>query len=448
MLWVTFSASSRPRNRLLRGGSGSIIVKSGGTLLSLALAIFLARYLGPKDYGVYAFAMAVIQVLAIPVSMGLPQLVIRETAIACTNESWGLLRGLWRFSTAIVLLLSVVIAGLVVLLIWLLDDQVAEARAETLLLALALVPLLALGKLRGAALVGLGRVVIGQLPDGIIRPVIFMAFLVVGFLGLSDFRLTAASTMALHVVAAGAAFVVGAYLLWRNRPAALAGTPGPEYQSGLWVRAALPLALIGGLQVINQYLDILMVGLLRSDSEVGIFRVVAQGSMLVAFGLQAVSIVVSPDFARLHNQGDVDRLQHLVTQTARATFVLALPVVLIFIVFGEELLIWVFGAAYGAGYTALVVLVIGQLINASMGTVGALLNMTGYERDTLRGVAVAAVTNIVLNVLLIPPFGIEGAAVATALTLAVWNIILWRFARLRLNVNSFALWPRRKEVAQ
>jgi O-antigen/teichoic acid export membrane protein len=162
---------------------------------------------------------------------------------------------------------------------------------------------------------------------------------------------------------------------------------------------------------------------------------------LVAFGLQAVTMVVAPHFARLYTQNDMARLQRLVTLSARAILAVALPVVLVLVLFGEPLLRLIFGEEYSGGYTPMAILAGGQLVNAAIGSVGVLLNMTGHERETARGVAIAAAANVALNLLLIPPFGLNGAALATALSMTLWNLVLWQAVRLRLNIDSMAFTP-------
>ena len=100
---------------------------------------------------------------------------------------------------------------------------------------------------------------------------------------------------------------------------------------------------------------------------------------------------------------------------------------------------FVFGAAYGGSGAALGILAIGQLCDAAFGSVVFLLNMTGHERDTVRGLSIGVVVNALLNLALIPLFGINGAAAATALTLLIWNVLLWRAVRRRLGIDSTAL---------
>jgi len=77
-------------------------------------------------------------------------------------------------------------------------------------------------------------------------------------------------------------------------------------------------------------------------------------------------------------------------------------------------------------------------VNSAAGSVGMLLNMTRYERDTAKGLAVSAILNVVLNLLLIPLLGIIGAAIATAVSLITWKVLLWWVVRWRLGINSLA----------
>ena len=78
----------------------------------------------------------------------------------------------------------------------------------------------------------------------------------------------------------------------------------------------------------------------------------------------------------------------------------------------------------------------GQLVNAAFGSAGTLLNMTGNERATLFGMTVAIALNVVMNFTLIPFFGGTGAAVATATSYLVSNVILWRMVGQRLHIDS------------
>ncbi|MBA7669784.1 hypothetical protein ES703_77918 [subsurface metagenome] len=111
---------------------------------------------------------------------------------------------------------------------------------------------------------------------------------------------------------------------------------------------------------------------------------------------------------------------------------------LTFIFAGGAIAGWVFGPEFTQSHTPLAILAVGQLVNAGMGSVGFLLNMTGHERDVARTLLITAGLNILLNLALIPPFGMAGAASATAVSLALWNFILYQLVKIRIGINSTA----------
>lgn len=424
------------RRHLMRGGIGSLGIKFASTLLGLVLTIFLARALGPENYGVYAYVFAILSLLAIPTQLGLPSLIVRETAKAQAAGQWGIMRGLWRWSTIVVCSVSCLVMLVIVAVFWIFQDQVNERLRATFVVGLLLIPLIVLGELRGAALRGLRHILVGQLPENILRPSFLILLLLLVQSGLLNIALSAVTVMGLHAIAAAMAFAIGAVLLWGARPPELVNRPQPIYLSRAWIMSALPLALVSGLHLINMQASFLILGLFETDQGLGIYKVVITSVTLVTFGLQAINMVVMPYFARFYANNDQVRLQRLVTQSVRVIFSFAIPIVIAFIFFGKQILTVVFGQVYAQGHTALAILALGQLVSAGTGSVGVLLNMTGHERDTLRGIGLAAIANVILSLLLIPPFGIEGAAVAAAFTLIVWNLLLRKAVKQRMRIET------------
>lgn len=431
---------------LLRGFLGSGALKIFHTLLTLAVAILLARALGPEGYGIYAYAYALASLLAIPAQVGLPTLVVREVARYHLEEKWGYLKGILRYSTQVVLGLTTLLMFGTFLVIWLFAGGIDSIQLETFAWALLLVPLIALGNLRGAALQGLRKVVQGQLPEMLLLPALLLIFVGIA-LGLNGGELTPPGAMVLHSLAAGLAFFVGVVLLLRAIPIPVR-TISPAYESKAWFRSILPLSFISGMQIINTQASIVLLGLLTTtSSDVGIYRVAVQGATVVSFGLMMINTVIAPQISRLYHSGDRERLQRMVTWSARAILATSLPLAAVLIFFGAPILQLVFGEEYASGDTALAIMCLGQLVNAAMGSVAFLLNMTGHERDTAKGLMIAAIINILLNLMLIPPFGIEGAAMATAFSLAGWNIILYRLVRMRIGIDSSAIGWYSKKVS-
>ena len=426
------------RALLFRNGIGSFALRVLNAAAAASLTILLARQLGPSGYGIYTYALALVILLNVPTQGGLPILIVRETAAALARSRVDLVYRLWRWGTTLTLGLAAAVAMVAIPIAWAFRDHFSPIALNSFLLALLLVPLIVLGNLCGAALRGSHRVLLGQLPEYLLRPAALL-LAVLAFLWMDAGGLRADIAVALHTLAAALALLISIPLLWRARPirpTADAPTHEPQPQ---WLRSMLPLTLLSAMQVILQYTDLVMIGLFLPSETVGLYRVAAQASLCVGFGLLAVNLVVSPQFARYHAMGDRAGLQHITTQSARLVLMLTVPVTVLFLLVAEPIVTLVFGDAYGGGGTALAVLAMGQLANAAFGSVVFLLNMTGHEGDTLKGLFIAVIANALLNLALIPSFGINGAAAATAVTLVLWNVLLWRAVRMRLGIDSTAL---------
>lgn len=394
--------------------------------------------LGPESYGVYAFSLSVAMLLAVPAHMGLPTLVVREVAVARATRQWGVMRGVLSWGNRVALLMGGCVAAGAAFTVWILLPESEGRRLATLISAFALVPLISLASVRTGTLRGLDRIISGQLPERIIRPAVLLLLLYVAWLG-GDLRTDTA--MQLHVLAAAVALGAGIWLLRRSLPEQVRCAE-PRTMTKEWMFSLWPLALLAGIQTLNTHTDLIMVGLLAGSEAAGIYSVAVQVAAVVVFMLTVVNLAIAPHFARWHANKERAQLQNAATWAANLSIVSALPIAAGLIVFGEPLLDSVFGEAYSAGHRALAILCVGQTLNAMAGPVILLLNMAGYERDTVRGVAAAAVANIVLNALLIPHFGIEGAAFATASSIVLWNAILGVTVYRRIGIISMPLLPR------
>ena len=405
-------------------------------VLGLVMVVLLARLLGPAGYGVYAFVFALMVVVSVPVRLGLPPLVVRETARGQRSGDWGAVRGLWSWASGLVLVLSLLVACAGLLGLWA-GWAKGESLKETLPWGFALIPVTALAAIQSASLRGLRHVLAGVLPELVLRPALMVVLLVVLVIVPNE-KLSPAGAMALLFVASSAAFLIGLFLLLRYRPRALKQAK-TVYHHRSWFRSSWPMAFTEGTEQFMRHADVLMLGLMAATVDVGIYRVAAQGALVVALALFALNMAAAPFFSRLHAQDEHAKLQKLVTRLALAALAFALLVMLGFIVFGQWLLSTFFGEEYTSAWGPLLILGVGQVASAGFGATGMLLNMTGHEREVSRAVAVAAVVNVGLNFLLIPPLGVIGAAIATSTSLIFWNVWLWMAVRSRLGIRCSAI---------
>lgn len=418
---------------LVIASSGSFLLNVTQTLLNFVLTVTLAHALGAEGIGQYAYAFAWASVLGVPAALGLTPLVIRHVAGYRERREWGLLRGLLRRANTAVLLSSgaLVVGGIVVALVL---DRARPEFLYPVLVGLLLVPIIAVTSIRQAAMQGLGRVVLGRTPETIVTPALFLLLIAVAWSHLGE-SFSATWAVALQVAASFAALLVGIYFLRRVLPHHV-NVEQAQYEMGSWVRSAIPLLLFSLVQAISAQIDIILLGGIDGASSAGIFSVATKLAGLVTFVMLAVGYALSPAIARLHASGDSAQLKRTVHRAAVFVFLAALPVAVGIIAVSGPLL-RLFGSEFETGHSALVVLAISQLLFSAMGFAGTVLVMTGRESLLVRGVVVGAVVTIAANVILIPPFGLNGAAVAALVGTTSMNICLVYYTR-RAGIASTA----------
>jgi O-antigen/teichoic acid export membrane protein len=392
--------------------------------------------LGIVGYGAFSYAMAWVGLLSVPSLFGLKNLLVRNIAIYQAESAWDLMGGLLRWANRIVLVISLTIAVLGMAVIWTFGKHFELQMLSALPIALLILPLIALIGLRQATLQGLHYVVAGRFPEMIIRPIIFI-FLIGGAYFFSGKKLTVSWAVGLNMMAMGVTFAVGTKILYKTIPAA-ASRVRPMYQRGIWIRSALPMMFISGMHVINGQTDTLILGAIKGSEAVAIYNVADRGAQLVTFALAAVNATLSPLIASLHARGDLQRLQRVITDSTRMVSLISGCVVVIVIALGDRFLA-LFGPDFTRGYLALSILNVGQLINVAMGPVALLLIMARHEHDAAVGIGVSAVLNILLNTILIPEWGVEGAATATTISIVTWNLWLGIRVYKRLGIHPTLL---------
>ncbi len=427
-------APSGPRavRRLLLSASGTAALQAISNVLAFALSVLLARFLGAGGYGRYALAIAWSGLLVVPAILGFDRFLVRGLAVYEVGGERALMKGLLRRTNQLVLAVSVTIAagGALVAL----SFSPASTRGP-LLAGMLLIPLTTLTLLRQSSMQAFGRVVRGQLPEYLIRPVlIVLAVLALAF--ASGHALTPMTAVLANVAGVAVAFGVGVVLLAKALPRGIR-TVTPEFQTRRWLTSALPMMLIGGAWLANNYIATLAVGAFDGARAAGVYSVVQRGAELIVILLIAANMPLAPAIARLNARGDRDGLEQVTEKMARATLLVSTPLALV-LMLAPELYLQIFGPGFRAGATALSILAGAQLVNAACGPNGNVLIMTGHERSAVVGVAAGVALNLALSVLLVPALGVSGGAVAFAASLIVWNGILVLLARRLMGVNVTA----------
>lgn len=420
---------------LARGASLFLLIQVAGVGLSFGVHVALARALGTADYGTYVYVYSWALVLLLVCRAGLGTASLRFVASFAAVGDWGRLRGFLRTTHATVALASAAVSLTTATVMLLLGDRLAPALRATFLVACLAIPLHAFLQVHGFVLRGFKRVLLSQLPPSVMQPALLGSGVLL-FPLLAPGRLDAPGAMALNAGAAlcGVAFTTVA--IRAVRPAPLRDAE-PVVELRPWLRVAAPLMLVNAMNMVLQRTDILLVGSLLGPEDAGVYAAAARIATVLVFGLTAVNAWAAPLIADLHARGDQEGLQRLVRLAARGIFGFTLPAAVGVVVFGRQLL-GLFGPEFAAAYVPLVILAAGQMVNALAGPVGFLMTMTGRQDTAARILGVHAVLNVGLLALLVPPYGIVGAAAATGLTRASWNLVMalavWRSMRLRATI--------------
>lgn len=189
---------------------------------------------------------------------------------------------------------------------------------------------------------------------------------------------------------------------------------------GFW-RFTAPRAVAILAQTTIQRIDIVLVAIIRGPAEAAIYTAATRFLVAGQFGNTAISMAAQPRFAELFATGD-RRGANVVYQTTTGWLVLLTwPMYLLAVLFGPEVLT-VFGHSYRAGGTVMVILGCAMLVSTACGQVDMVLITTGRSGWSLANGLAAVGVNVTLDLLLIPRYGITGAAIGWAAAIGVTNM--------------------------
>lgn len=423
---------------LLRGAlrTGAMQLVSIG--LTFGTAIALARVLGEGGFGAYSYALTWGVVLLGPATFGIGPILTRETAAGIETGRFGRVRAIRAFSVRLAAISSLVVVLGGVSLVFALSRWIEAENVGPLAVGMPVTAASAAVLVARQILLGLRRVAAAQVAESVLRPALFL--LAVGAVVLAGLPLDASGAMALYGVATVAC------LLWlvpqiRSATPAPVSDAAPEPDDG-WLRAALPLLLAGIARDLNSQGGVLVMGMMLSPEDVGLFRAAQRLSTLPMFVLSAVNLTFLPVASALFAKGDLAQIEILGIRASRVVVLVSLPILAGFFV-GGDLLLGLFGDGFVRAEPALWILGLGQLFNVACGSVGVILTACNREDDVARGLVFSCFVTMIANVLFIQLFGLLGAAIATSFGLVVWNSVLSWFTWQRLGILPAAFSWRR-----
>ena len=422
-------------SRIRSGLSGLAILRFLALALSMLASIIVARALGPTAFGQLAVILAFAAILSIPSNNTAIPLLLRFTSTYDKPANYDQLNDLWRWVQQ--RSRKWTFAGTIVLL--LISGYYASRGSwpETTLYTTAalLIPCWALAAHAAGVLQGLRRVVLAQAFDWFIQPALYLTCVIVLVLNT---RMSLQTVLFSVVVATAVSAAIG-YLTMRWEQNKRTSPGSDRRQVTQWRESWRTYLNIQAVIVANLKIPLITLGIMSNESEAGVYRASESIATLLAIVMVIANGVMGPYVARMHDDQNLAELQTLMQRTARLLFLLCLPVVAALLLFGDQLILLIYGGAFSGAYVPLLILIVGQLITMACGSVALLLNMTGHERHVSRSLGWAFVTSIVLCAALAPWFGAIGAATAVTVGIVQWNVVQLALAKRHVGINPSIL---------
>ena len=425
--------------KVARGAGISTAGQGIGRVIGYVTQVVIARLLGAQFYGFYTVGVALINGLQILSRFGMENGVVRYVAHYREHEDAARVRGTIMmallFPIALSLVLSAVLffgAGFIAESGWLKENgamMVGVLRAFAFVL-----PFFVFMSMTAWATQGFQTVTYAAYIQQLIRPGLFLVFVGVCYvLGAKVFGVIAAYALAMFL-----AGLVGLYYLRKLFPDLFDRRAETRFETKALFGVSIPMSITQGAQYLNNFSAILILGVFAAGAPVGIFNAAARTATFLTVVRFAFSGIFSPIISGLHARQDTEEMGRLYKDVSRWIFTGAFALFLVIVVFAPEVM-GIFGEAFGAGVTALVIVAVAQLYSSSVGPAPRMLAMTENQNYAMIATSVSAITGVIVSLILIPRFDVMGAAIGMATAIIVENTgtmsaVKWRLGYWPVNV--------------
>lgn len=441
MIWTSIISRLREARadllfvHLSRASAVSMAVRITGLALAFLSHLVLSRSLGASQYGTYVIALGWAMVLAIPARLGLDNSALRFATIYREDGRGADFRGLVIFSLTLIAAMSLLMVGALL---------VAKAAGFKplrpvdlgLLAGMAMViPLTALIGWFSALVRTANRIFAAQFYEQALRPALLIG--AIALLAVAGRRLDASLAMVATGITVGVA-MLGIAIHARSAFAGLShDRPSFEHRKQ-WLSVSWLLFLMAAVQELLNQIDVILLGILGNATQAAHFAAAWRLASLVPFGLVAIATVSAPLIASAYNRKDTIELARIARLNARFSTLFALGMAALLAALGKPAL-GLFGAGFAGAFPALLILLAGGCVNSFTGSVGYLMIMAGHQRAALYILFGALLVSVAANLLLIPRMGTVGAATASSLGLAIWNLLMAAYVRRQIGVDATAV---------
>ena len=423
------SAAPQPAEAgvVARGSLVNVTAMATGAVLGFGLTVLASRWLQPRRTGEFFELIALFTILSNTLGLGadtgLTRWISRARAIGGLHE----VRRVVLIALGPVLLVGLVIGAAV----WLAAPALAHAflhgmrqaqGAADVRLVAPLIPVGALSICLIAGARGFGRMWPYLWVEGLGKPALRIVLVTAALLAGWGLRGALVGWSLPVAIGMAASWIIFRGMIRREAPAAAGSlvTGAGRLAAAFW-RFAAPRGLAAVFQVTALWIGILLVGVMLTSYDAGLYSAVSRLAMIGTLALEATRLAIAPQLSGLLARREHSRVRDLYQNATCWLMLASWPVYLLFAIF-PTVALGIFGHKYLAGASALVVIALAMLVNTGTGNVTVVLLMGGKSYLNVVNTLLALAVNIGLNLVLLPRIGLVGAAVAWAASIVVDNL--------------------------
>jgi len=423
--------------------SGSVIIFLGKIINAVSqyiLILMLGRFLGPAEVGLFFIGRAIMRFTNISGTLGFPGSLLKFVPEYMVKKQYYSVRYIIDFAYVSTFCLSLLFSLVLYSVSFFLSNNIFKDQNLTPVIKLfsMCLPLFAIFTITIASI----RSFRDMFSLSMVENIIFPAGSIVTALFIFNFYRSLSSFIVAYAIGIIMAIIFGFYFLQKSLPIRFDENPS-KISKGHLINFSLPFMGSGIIGFSLMWMDSFMLGYFTSMEEVGIYNGAARIALFSNIILASVNTVFGPSISKYFATDDLNNLKMAYKTTVRWIIHISLPFYL-FIFFLSEKIMGLYGTQFIAGSYALIILSFGQLVNISVGSAGYLLTMTGNPKTELLNQIITVVLNFSLNWYLIPLMGINGAALATTVSIVIVNglRLFENYSHLRIQPFSIQIvWP-------
>jgi O-antigen/teichoic acid export membrane protein len=396
-----------------------------GTIVGLFLGfvgrIILVRYTTQIEYGIYSLAFTIFSIFVVIATLGLSEGSTRYIACFRGKGEDENVRGVVSSSIKIALAASIPLAAIS----FFVSDFISLNIFHTPELSTPLkifsitIPFSVLLSVFIAIFRGFDRVDAKVYFQDVLRPVLFLLFLIAVVL----FNISFIGVFYAHILSIAATCVV-LVMYTLKRYSLVAGTNDVgNPMTGKLLSFSIPLLAVSMLMMVMSWTDTLMLGYFKTPDVVGVYNVALPLANLLPVILLSMNFIYVPIVSKLYSKNLIEEMKRNFVVLTKWIFLLTLPLFFVLFLFPDAVLNLLFGSRYIGASLALQILATASFCNAALGFPYSTLIVIGKSKFLMYVFLISAIINIILNIVLIPPMGIVGAAIASGLSVVVAKIL-------------------------